>query len=70
MLRVSRIPEPDNIDVVSIQLTDLDHIWWKNEEERLGAEPAAWAFFSEAVLAKFFTEMAKDEMERRFTRLV
>jgi len=35
LLKDARVPELDKVDVVSIQLTDLTHIWWTNEIERL-----------------------------------
>ena len=58
LLRAAGILEAEKIYVVNIQLTDLAHIWWKNEEERLGVEPATWTFFSESFLAKFIPDMA------------
>ena len=70
LLRAARVADADKVDVVSIQLTYLAHIWWTNEKERLGAEPATWDFFSESFLAKFFPDTARDEMEHRFVHLV
>ena len=68
LLKAARVPEADRVDVVSIQLTDLAHIWWTNELTRLEA-PVTWETFSEAFLEKFFPETAKFEMERKFTHL-
>jgi hypothetical protein len=69
LLKAARVPEMDKVDVVSIQLTDIAHIWWTNEMVRIG-EPATWETFAEAFLDKFFPETAKIEMERRFTNLI
>jgi len=69
LLKAARVPEADRVDVVSIQLTDLAHLWWTNEMERLGV-PATWDMFTEAFMDKFFPETAKFEMERRFTNLI
>jgi len=68
LLKAARISEADKVDVMGIQLTDLAHIWWTNELERLG-EAATWDVFTKAFLDKFFPETAKFEMERRFTSL-
>ena len=69
-MKAARVPEDERIDVVSIQLTDLAHIWWTNEAERLGPGPIYWDTFAEAFLEKFFPTTARYEMERRFLNLV
>ena len=35
LLQATHISDADRIDVVSIQLTDIAHIWWKTETEQL-----------------------------------
>ena len=63
LLNAAKIPKEDQVDVVSIQLTDITHIWWTVEMERL-APPISWKTFSESFLVKFFPMTAKAEMER------
>jgi hypothetical protein len=68
LLQAARVADADRVDVVSIQLSDVAHIWWKAETERL-EKPIAWATFTRSFLAKFFPDTAKVEMERQFTSL-
>ena len=70
LLKAARVPEDERVDVMGIQLTDLAHIWWTNETERLGPGPIYWDVFATAFLEKFFPSTARYEMERRFITLV
>ena len=70
LLKAARVPEEERVDVVGIQLTDLAHIWWTNESERLGPGPIFWDVFAAVFLEKFFPSTARYEMERRFITLV
>ena len=63
LLNAAKIPEEDRVNVVSIQLTDITHIWWTAEMERL-APPISWKTFSESFFVKLFPTTAKVEMER------
>jgi len=63
LLNVAKIPEEDQVDVVSIQLTNIAHIWWTGEMKTL-TSPISWKTFSESFLVKFFPMTAKAEMER------
>ena len=62
LLNAAKIPKEDQVDVVSIQLTDITHIWWTAEMERLA--PISCKTFSESFLVKFFPMTAKAEMEQ------
>ena len=62
LLNAAKISKEDWIDVVSIQLTDIAHIWWTAEMKRL-TPPISWKTFSERFLVKFFPMTAKAEME-------
>ena len=62
LLNTARTPKEDWIDVVTIQLTDIAHIWWAMEMERL-TPPISWKAFSESFVKKFFSITAKVEME-------
>ena len=63
LLQAARVADADRVDMVIIQLSDVAHIWWKEEVERL-KKPIAWATFMEKFLAMFFPASAMIEMER------
>lgn len=69
LLQAARIADADRVDVVTIQLTDLAHIWWKAETERL-EKPISWDTFATSFLEKFFPGTAKIEMESEFISLI
>jgi len=58
LLNAAKNLEEDQVDVVSIQLTDIVYIWWTAKMERL-TPPICWKTFSESFLVKFFPMTTK-----------
>ncbi|XP_020258820.1 uncharacterized protein LOC109835246 [Asparagus officinalis] len=68
ILTVTRIAHAEWMDLMDIQLTDTARIWWAAEKTHL-ERPILWETFTERFNRKYFTQLSRDELLRRFVEL-
>ena len=68
LLKATRVPEADQVEVVKIQLTDIARTWWLVEKARL-TPPITWKQFTEGFNERFFPTIARQDMEEEFLNL-
>ena len=62
LLKTTKIPDADQVEVINIRLTDVARTWWLAEEASL-TPPVNWEMFSNGFFERFFPLTARREME-------
>jgi len=62
LLKVTRVPDKDSVEVAKVQLTNVVRTWWLAEEMRL-EKPITWDQFSKDFYERFFPVNSSEKDE-------